>query len=414
VFFVWSALLAGTRYPLGPMSTRPHVVVVGAGAFGGWTALTLARRGARVTLIDAWGPGHVRASSGGETRVIRAGYGARAVYTRMAVRALALWRAHDARFGRRLFRHTGALWLTPAPRSAQREWGSRGQGFARDTFATLQAEGVAVRSLTPAEAARTYPALDFSGITGVLLEPDAGYLLARRACEHVVECVIAEGGDYRQAAVTSPARLSRSRLQLDGGETIDADAFVFACGPWMGTLFPEVIGRRVTSTRQEVFYIGTPAGDRRFHDEALPVWVELGRSLMYAIPGNANRGLKIGDDTSGPVFDPTDGDREITGSGLKAIRGYLRRRLPALAKAPLIGSEVCQYEATPDSHYLIDRHPSLPNVWLAGGGSGHGFKMGPAIGEIVTAAVLDGVAPDPTFALARLRSPRRAADTKWA
>ena len=172
----------------------------------------------------------------------------------------------------------------------------------------------------------------------------------------------------------------------------------------MGTLFPEIIGKRVISTRQEVFYIGTPAGDRRFHDDALPVWVELGASLMYAIPGNANRGLKIGDDTSGPVFDPTNGDRQVTGSGLKAIRAYLRRRLPALAKAPLVGSEVCQYEATPDSHYIIDRHPSLPNVWLAGGGSGHGFKMGPAIGEIVTAAVLDGVAPDPTFALARLRS----------
>jgi len=389
------------------MSTRPHVVVVGAGAFGGWTALTLARRGARVTLVDAWGPGHVRASSGGETRVIRAGYGARAVYTRMAVRALALWRAHDARYGRRLFRHTGALWLAPAPRSA-------GSGFARDTFATLQSEGVAVRSLTPSEAARMYPALDFSRITTVLLEPDAGYLLARRACEHVVECLIAEGGEYRQAAVASPARLTRSKLQLEGGETIAGDAFVFACGPWMGTLFPEIIGKRVISTRQEVFYIGTPAGDRRFHDDALPVWVELGASLIYAIPGNANRGLKIGDDTSGPVFDPTNGDRQITGSGLKAIRAYLRRRLPALAKAPLVGSEVCQYEATPDSHYIVDRHPSLLNVWLAGGGSGHGFKMGPAIGEIVTAAVLDGVAPDPTFALARLRSPRRAADTKWA
>jgi len=389
------------------MSTRPHVVVVGAGAFGGWMALTLARRGARVTLVDAWGPGHVRASSGGETRVIRAGYGARAVYTRMAVRALALWRAHDARYGRRLFRHTGALWLAPAPRSA-------GSGFARDTFATLQSEGVAVRSLTPSEAARMYPALDFSRITTVLLEPDAGYLLARRACEHVVECLIAEGGEYRQAAVASPARLTRSKLQLEGGETIAGDAFVFACGPWMGTLFPEIIGKRVISTRQEVFYIGTPAGDRRFHDDALPVWVELGASLIYAIPGNANRGLKIGDDTSGPVFDPTNGDRQITGGGLKAIRAYLRRRLPALAKAPLVGSEVCQYEATPDSHYIVDRHPSLLNVWLAGGGSGHGFKMGPAIGEIVTAAVLDSVAPDPTFALARLRSPRRAADTKWA
>src|SRR5262245_38920246 len=145
---------AHLRYPLDAMSSPRHVVVVGAGAFGGWTALTLRRRGARVTLLDAWGPGNVRASSGGETRVIRAGYGARAVYTRMAARALALWKVHEARYGRGLLRQTGALWLAP-----------RGHSFWRDTLVTLQAEGVAVRSLAPAEAARAYPALDFAGIT---------------------------------------------------------------------------------------------------------------------------------------------------------------------------------------------------------------------------------------------------------
>jgi glycine/D-amino acid oxidase-like deaminating enzyme len=380
-----------------------RVVVIGAGAFGGWTALTLRRRGARVTLVDAWGPGNVRASSGGETRVIRAGYGARAVYTRMAARALTLWKAHEARYARGLLRQTGALWLAP-----------RGNPFWRDTPATLQAESVTVRALSPAAAARRYPALDFSGIADVLLEPDAGYLFARRACEHVVECLIAEGGAYRQAPVDSPVRFSGSSLRLHDGERIDADAFVFACGPWMGTLFPDVIGKRIVSTRQEVFYFGTPAGDRRFQDDALPVWVELGRRLMYVIPGNANRGLKIGDDTSGPPFDPTNGDRQTTATGLKIVRTYLRRRVPALAKAPLIGTEVCQYEASPDSHYVVDRHPQLPHVWLVGGGSGHGFKMGPAMGELVTAALLDGVTPDPTFSLARLSARRRAADTKWA
>ncbi len=92
-------------------SAPMHVVVIGAGAFGGWTALELVRRGARVTLIEAWGPGHVRASSGGETRVIRAGYGSRAIYTRMAARALERWREHDARYGRSFYKNTGALWM---------------------------------------------------------------------------------------------------------------------------------------------------------------------------------------------------------------------------------------------------------------------------------------------------------------
>src|SRR5687767_14234641 len=90
-------------------ATGMRVVVVGAGAFGGWTALALARRGARVTLVDAWGPGHVRASSGGETRVIRATYGTRRVYTALAARALALWREHDRRFGTAFFRKTAAV-----------------------------------------------------------------------------------------------------------------------------------------------------------------------------------------------------------------------------------------------------------------------------------------------------------------
>ncbi len=126
--------------------SRPRIVVVGAGAFGGWTALTLVRRGARVQLIDAWGPGHTRASSGGETRIIRAGYGPRAVYTRLTRRALTLWRAHEARYRRGWLRETGALWLF-----------DDAAAFGRETLATLQAEGVPVESLTRRDLRRRFP-----------------------------------------------------------------------------------------------------------------------------------------------------------------------------------------------------------------------------------------------------------------
>ncbi|HEX7779811.1 MAG TPA: FAD-dependent oxidoreductase, partial [Vicinamibacterales bacterium] len=201
----------------------PRVVVVGAGAFGGWTALELVRRGARVTLIDAWGPGHVRASSGGETRVIRAGYGSRAVYTRMAVRALARWRHHDAQFGRGFYKRTGALWMI-----------GRDDGFGRATVAAFRAAGVTFDDLSAAEAQRRYPQVNFRGVRSVLVEPDAGLLLARRACEHVVERVVAEGGEYVQAAVAAPVRFKLgqvSEVALTGRKSIVADAFVFACGP---------------------------------------------------------------------------------------------------------------------------------------------------------------------------------------
>ena len=375
----------------------PRVIVVGAGAFGGWTALELVRRGARVTLIDAWGPGHSRASSGGETRVIRATYGTREIYTRMAIRALELWRVHDKKFQHSFFRKTGALWMF-----------GKDDAYGKASLAALQAAHQPAEELSLAAARRRFPQINFDGVTSILVEPEAGYLLARRACEHVVERVVAEGGVYRQVAVAAPVHVD-DRFQsvpVSQGPPLAADIFVFACGPWLGTLFPDVIGRNVTPTRQEVFYFGTPAGDTRFSEEAFPVWVDFADRLMYGIPGNANRGFKVCDDTAGPRFDPTTGDRAITAAGLKNMRAFLSRRFPALADAPLIGSEVCQYEASPDSHFIVDRHPAASNVWIVGGGSGHGYKMGPALGEMVASLVLGTAPPDPTFAIGRFSKSR--------
>jgi sarcosine oxidase len=387
------------------MSQR--IAVIGAGAFGGWTALELRRRGARVTLLDAWGPGNARASSGGETRVIRATYGSRAIYTKMAVRALDLWRAHDARGQRGFFRPTGVLWMFGADDS-----------FGRASVATLRAHDLPIDELTRAEAARRFPAIAFDDtITSILWEPIAGYLFARRACEHVVECFVAAGGEYRQAAVRAPVGVqapSMRHVEIDPGGRIEADAFVFACGPWLGRLFPDVIGTRITATRQEIYYFGTPAGDARFHDPAMPVWVDYRERLFYGIPGNANRGFKVADDTTGPEFDPTTGSRDATAAGVAAARTCLRQRFPALADAPLLGSEVCQYEAAPDSHFIVDRHPAADNVWIAGGGSGHGFKMGPVLGEMLASCVLGTAVPDPQFGLARLATPPPGGwEPKW-
>ncbi|MGH7531283.1 MAG: FAD-dependent oxidoreductase [Gemmatimonadales bacterium] len=375
------------------MRKQPHVAVIGAGAFGGWIALYLRRRGVRVTLLDAWGPGNARASSGGETRVIRATYGPRDIYTRLAVRALTLWKEHEERWRRRLFHGSGVLWLAQSD-----------DEYERAALPLLRDAKVAFEELTAADLARRYPQINGAGIRWAILERDGGYLTARQACAAVLEGFLAEGGEYRQMAVrpVDPSRRGElAAVMLADGSSLAADRFVFACGPWLGSLFPDVIGDRVRATRQEVFFFGTPPGDRRFTEDALPVWADHGARFMYGIPGNAWRGFKVADDTRGPVFDPTGGERVPTPEALRIAREYLAFRFPGLAGAPLLEARVCQYENTPDEHFIVDHHPAAANVWLVGGGSGHGFKHGPALGELVARLVVSDEAPNPEFRLSR-------------
>jgi sarcosine oxidase len=356
--------------------------------------------------VDAWGAGHARASSGGETRVLRAGYGARAHYTRLAIRALQLWREHERESSQRFFHATGVLWMfgDPSP-------------FARATEDALRTHGASFEIFSRGEAARRYPQVAFDSVGSVLLERDAGYLLARRACETVVDRLCATGGTWRLGAVRAPVVIPHdgsTRLPLLDGSHLEADAWVFACGAWLGRLFPDVVGTGITPTRQEVFYFAPPAGDPRFTESHLPAWIDLGAQQVYGVPGNAHRGFKVAEDSPGPAMDPTAAERTASGERADAARAYLAQRFPALAGAPLVGTEVCQYEATPDSEFIIDRHPRAANTWIVGGGSGHGFKMGPAVGELVASHVLGRSEPHPRFSLSRLTTtPSGGWQEKW-
>lgn len=380
---------------LAAQPSREHAVVVGAGAFGGWTALALLRAGMRVTLVDAWGAGHSRASSGGETRVIRASYGGVPIYSAMAVRAMALWREAEQQWKRPVLFRTGAVWMCATD-----------DGYVRRSIEPMRAVGLSVEELSPSEAARRYPQMSFRDVRTVFVEPAAGYIAARAACELVRETFVREGGEYRQAWVR-PGAAAGTRLPtitLADGSTLSADRFVFACGPWMAQVFPDVIGRRIVATRQEVFFFGVPAGDARFDLGSLPVWVHIGERFVYGIPGHERRGLKVADDTAGEEVDPTTVDRSPSAAGLARARAILHERFPALVNAPLLEARVCQYEASSDGHFLVDRHPQFENVWLVGGGSGHGFKMGPALGEHVAALVQGKAAVHALFAYQRLRA----------
>ncbi len=378
------------------MPTAPHIAVIGAGAFGGWTALHLLRRGARVTLLDAWGPGHSRSSSGGETRIIRGAYGPDRIYIEWVARSFELWREAEARWRRRLYQPTGMLWMC-------NEEGS--EGYVRDSLPHLEDAGLTISEVSVEEARERFPQIDFAGVRTVFLEQEAGYLLARRACQAVAAAVDAEGGEVRLgAAAPGPFQEGKlDRLDLADGSVLEADLYVFACGPWLGSLFPEVIGERfLRVTRQEVFYFATPPGDPRFNEGFCPAWVDLGERIFYGIPGNEHRGFKLADDTRGAPFDPTSGERLLTPALLEQAREVLARRFPALAGAPLVESRVCQYENSPDGHILFDRHPHAGNVWLLGGGSGHGFKLSPALGEYAAGVILEDGTPDSLFKLNRL------------
>lgn len=372
-----------------------HVAVVGAGAFGGWTALHLLRAGARVTLLDAWGAGNSRASSGGETRIIRGIYGGKARYVELTARAFVLWWEHEEHWSRRLYHRTGALWMFEGDDT-----------YARSTLPLLRTAGLEVAELAPVDAARRYPQIDFSGVRSAFFEIEAGYLLARQACDQVLTGFVAEGGEYRAAAVRPGPIEGRGlrELALADGSTLEADRYVFACGPWLGELFPDVIGDRITPTRQEVLFFGPPRDDARFDEGACPVWVNFGEHFLYGIPGNERRGFKVADDTRGPRIDPTTEERLVSPESITRARALLARRFPALARAPVVESRVCQYEQTPDADFILDRHPEADNVWLAGGGSGHGFKMGPAIGELMAGLVLGRAEPEAQFSLARFSS----------
>ena len=375
------------------MHAKHKVVVVGAGAFGGWIALCLVRRGLGVTLLDAWGPGNSRSSSGGESRIIRGTYGPNQPYTKMAARALQLWKEHEQRWRIQLLHPTGVLWMATAGNDQ----------FERASLPVLREAGVACEELSVPEMSRRWPQVNFADVGWGIYEPEGGFLRARVACQAVVQGFLAEGGEYRQVAVWGgdlEAGLSNGVTLSDGSKLL-ADRYVFACGPWLSQLFPETIGSLIRVTKQDVLFFGTPAGDDRFSERKLPVWADHRDRFVYGMPASDERGFKFADDTRGETFDPTSGDRTVSSEGLKRARQYLGFRFPGMKDAPLIETRVCQYENTPDNSLIIDRHPRAANMWIVGGGSGHGFKHGPALGEMVAEWVLEDGVADPVFRLGR-------------
>jgi len=338
---------------------------------GGWTAFFLQQQGAKVTLIDSWGGGNSRASSGGETRVIRSGYGKDSLYTAWSRRALMYWKHYQTVWGKELFLQTGVLWLA-----------AEEGGYESDCLAEMNRQKIPVERLPLSEMTARYPQISTEGLSFALFEPESGVLMARRSCQIVTEEVVRSGGRFELQTV-KPGDAKRGRLEnllaVDGSK-IKADKFVFACGPWLPQMFPEILSNRIRVTKQDVIFYGTPRGDNRFTAPHLPTWIEMSRPI-YGVPSVDGRGFKVAPHLSGPEFDPTNGMRMASPESIEMTRKYLAIRFPALKDQPVVETRTCQYESTPNEHFVIDRHPELENVWILGGGSGHSFKMGPALGE---------------------------------
>ena len=371
---------------------KDHVAVIGAGVFGAWTAHHLLQAGHRVTLVDAWGPANSRASSGGESRLTRAAYGKDEIYTRMAMDSLPQWKALSAISGLPIFIPAGILFFFPTE-----------EPYVRDSIAAHKRFGLPTDVLSQAEMARRFPMIDFTGISVGLYEPEFGALMARRAVLTLVDRFARNGGNYRKAAALAPSGPAErlNEVRLSSGERIAADRFVFALGPWLPKLFPDVIGPRILPTRQEVFFFAPPAGDARFSSGAMPGWADFnGGDIFYGFPDLESRGVKFAHDAHGVPVDPDTQDRRPTEAALAEIVAYRDRRFPLLKGAPLTEARVCQYENSSNGDFLIDLHPRWRNVLLLGGGSGHGFKHGPEVGRYAAARLFGSAKPEPRFSLA--------------
>jgi sarcosine oxidase len=388
-----AAAVAATDASAVAASPASEIVVVGAGVFGASTARALQRAGRKVLLLDAWGPAHARASSGGESRLTRGSYGADEVYTRMAWESLAEWRALSERAELPLFHRAGVLFFFP-----------RAEDYVHRTVEVHRRLKLPTRLLDRRDMRRRFPMIDFDGIELGLWEPEFGALMARRAVQTIVAEFVAAGGEYRCAAVLPPQRGEGplDRITLQDGEKLSAGRYVFACGPWLPTLFPELLGRRIFPTRQEVFFFRPQPGDDRFTAGRLPGWADFNAGdIFYGFPDLEGRGFKIAHDLHGPPIDPDIGDRTPSPAALAEARAYMERRFPGLRGAPLNEARVCQYENSANGDFLIDVHPQRPNVFLVGAGSGHGFKHGPAVGRYAAQLVTGTLAaPEPRFSLA--------------
>jgi sarcosine oxidase len=349
--------------------------------FGASLADRLALEGWEVTLVERFEPGDPRAESGGETRLIRCSHGPDAFYARSARRALELWRE----LGEGVLEEPGVAWFA-----------RRDDGWESESERVLRSEGIPVERLEPGTAQGLFPSLAVDDLAFVLYEPEAGMV---RAADGVRALV--------RRAQSNGVRLESGRARPEGeavclgAARLEADVVVWACGAWLAELFPELVRLRVTL--QQLALFEAPPAWRG------PGWVDFD-AAFYGHALVEPHGVKVAPDMDGPETLPDERPLEALTEAVAQARDYLAHRFPALAGAALASAPTCHYSLTPDGQFVFARHPEHERVWLLGGGSGHGFKHGPALAEQVAAVLAGRAQPEARFALGD-RAPARSLRT---
>lgn len=391
-----------------------HVIVVGAGAWGSWTAYHLRDRGVRVTHIDQYGVANSRATSGDESRGVRSSYGDRStvqVWTKWARAAIKRWEEFDAeyapRFGTKLYYTTGDVIMRAAD-----------EPFLKLTREQWTKDGVKHEVITGDEVRKRWPVINADDTTIAIVEPDAGVVRARASTQVVAALGRDKGVDFKVSRV-KPGPIVGGKMDgvvLEDGTVLRADQYVFCCGPWLKKMFP-YMENRTSIPMGNVMYYGVPAGDSRFTFPNLPSFNFPGVTGWAALPHDS-RGFRVRGGIGAPPpapgtpapqgpppaqaapdpaqNDPDTSTRWFPADRLESTRRFVQRRFPLLANAPLLETRSCHYESSVNRDFIIDHLPETTNVWIAGLGQAEGFKFAPIVGEYVAQRVM-GIDGDPAL-----------------
>lgn len=377
------------------VETQYDTIIIGGGIVGAATADTLQRRGQRVLLLEQFAPGHTRGSSHGDGRILRFAY-PEPIYLEMALRAYPAWHELGERAGGPFMQLTGGWDCGPADSPHLRELEENFQRF-----------GIPYERLSAQESLRRFPHFHLEAGSEVIYQPEGGVLFATPALLAFWRLFAMGGGEAQTGVRVEGIEVvgEQLRVHTSEGQHWLARSLVVAAGGWSASLLAGLgLALPLTVTQEQVAYFAPRDGlDHRA--QVMPVFIDYHTPApFYGLPQIEVPGVKVGWHHTGSPIDP-DAPRELDQENLARVQQFVQERLPHLDPTP-IEQLPCLYTNTPDYHFLLDRHPDLPQVVIGSGCSGHGFKFGPVLGECLAALVLDEPPPVSldTFALQRFET----------